>query len=132
MVPTHAMLAYGCVPPVEAGSAYAPQAIADYDADGILVLESVDREQVLADHLVFRQTCKRLKDKPCAVLFASATHKQPHRYYSRTPDPKASGTNTLSFDRQADSALSEPFVVVDTASVVQNRLQRSPSDVGSA
>ena len=60
------MLEYDCVPPVEVGSAYAPQAIADYDADGILVLESVDREQVLADHLIFCQACKRLKSKPCA------------------------------------------------------------------
>ena len=99
------MLAYDCVPHVEAVSAYAPQAIADYDADGFLVLESVDREQVLADPLVLRQACKRLKPKPCAVLFASATHKQLHRYYSRTPDPNASETNTLSFDRQAYSAL---------------------------
>ena len=65
------MLAYDYVPTVEAGSAHAPQAIADYDADGILVLESVDREQVLVDPLVFRQACKRLKSKSCAVLFAS-------------------------------------------------------------
>ena len=74
------MLAYDCVPLVEAVSAYAPQAIADYDADGFLVLESVDREQVLFDTLVFHQACKRLESKPCAVLFASATHKQLHRY----------------------------------------------------
>ena len=74
---------------VEAGSAYAPQAIADYDADGILVLESVDREQVLADPLVFRQACKRLESKPYAVLFASVTHKQLHRYSAvhLTPRP---------------------------------------------
>ena len=39
-----AMLAYDCVPPFEAVSADAPQAIADSDADGIVVLESVDRE----------------------------------------------------------------------------------------
>ena len=104
-MPHPAILAYDGVPPVEAGSAYAPQAIADYDADGILVLESVDCEQVLMDRLVFRQACKRLKSKSCAVLFASATHKQQHRYYSRTPDPKASGMNTLSFDRQVHSAL---------------------------
>ena len=38
-----AMLVYDCVPHVEAGSAYAPQAIADFDADGILVLEPVYR-----------------------------------------------------------------------------------------
>ena len=63
------MLAYDCVPPVEAGSAHATQAIADYEDDGILVLESVDREHVLADHLVFRQACKRLKYNPFAVLF---------------------------------------------------------------
>ena len=99
------MLSYDCVSPVEAGSAHAPQAIADYDADGILVLESVDCEQVLMDSLVFHQACKRLKSKSCAVLFASATHKQQHRYYSRTLDPKASGMNTLSSDRQAYSAL---------------------------
>ena len=99
------MLAYDCVPPFEAVSADAPQAIADSDADGIVVLESVDREQVLVDPLVFRQARKRLKSKPCAVFFAPATHKQRHRYYSRTPDHKASETNTLSFDRQAYSAL---------------------------
>ena len=44
-----AMLAYDCVPPFEAVSAEAPQAIADSDADGIVVLKSVDREQVLVD-----------------------------------------------------------------------------------
>ena len=43
------MLAYDCVPPVEAVSADTPQAIADDDTDGILVLESVDCEQVLTD-----------------------------------------------------------------------------------
>ena len=70
----------------------------DFDDDEILVLESIDREQVLMDPLVFRQACKRLKFKPSADMFASATHKQLHRYYSRTPDPKALGTNALSFD----------------------------------
>ena len=33
----------------------------DFDDDEILVLEYNDREQVLMDHLVFRQACKRLK-----------------------------------------------------------------------
>ena len=99
------MLAYDCVPSFEAVSADAPQAIADSDADGILVIKSVDREQVLMDRLVFSQACKRLKSKPCAVLFASATHKQLHRYESRTPDPKALWTSSLYFDWQADSAL---------------------------
>ena len=56
------------------------------------------------DPLFFRQACKRLKFKPSADLFASATHKQLHRYYSRTPDPTALGTNALSFDWQAESA----------------------------
>ena len=64
------MLACDCVPTVEAVSADATQATADSDADGTLVLESVDRGQVLMDPLVFRQACKRLKYKPCAVLFA--------------------------------------------------------------
>ena len=104
-VPPPAMLAYDCVPPFEAVSADTPQAIADSDADGIVVLESVDREQVLVDPLAFQQAYKRLESKPYAVLFASATHKQPHRYYSRTPDTKASGTNTLSLDRRAESAI---------------------------
>ena len=45
----------------------------DYDDDKILVLESIDREQVLMDPLVFRQACKRLKFKPSADLFASAS-----------------------------------------------------------
>ena len=75
----------------------------DFDDDVILVLESIDREQVLMDPLVFRQACKRLKFKPSADLFASATHKPLHRYYSRNPDPKALGTNALSFDWQAES-----------------------------
>ena len=65
----------------------------DYDDDAILVLEYVDRAQVLMDTLVFRQACKRLKFKPRADLLASATHKQLHRYYSRTTDSKALGTN---------------------------------------
>ena len=47
--PHHDMLAYDCVPPVEAVSADTPQAIADDDTDGIMVLESVDCEQVLTD-----------------------------------------------------------------------------------
>ena len=83
------MLAYDCVPPFEAVSADAPQAIADSDADGIVVLESVDREQVLVDPLAFQQEYKRLESKPYAVLFASATHKQPHRYSAvhLTPSP---------------------------------------------
>ena len=38
-------------------------------------------------------------------FFASGTHKQQHRYYSRTTDLKASWMNTLFFDRQAYSAL---------------------------
>ena len=84
-----AMLAYDCVPPFEAVSADAPQAIADSDADGIVVLESVDREQVLVDPLAFQQAYKRLESNPYAVLFASATHKQPHRYSAvhLTPSP---------------------------------------------
>ena len=45
--PIPALFAHDYVPPVEAGSAYAPQAIADDDTDGILVLQSVDREKVL-------------------------------------------------------------------------------------
>ena len=69
-VPPFEVGRYDCVPPVEAVSAHAPQAVADSEVDGILVLESVDREQVLMDPLVFRQACKRLKYKPCAVLFA--------------------------------------------------------------
>ena len=76
----------------------------DFDDDEILVLESIDREQVLMDPLVFLQACKRLKFKPSADLFASATHTQLHRYYSRTPDPKALGTDALSFYSQAESA----------------------------
>ena len=43
------MLAYDCVPTVEAVSDDTPQAIADDDTDGILVLGSVDCEQVLTD-----------------------------------------------------------------------------------
>ena len=66
-------------------NAPAPHFHPDFDDDKILVLESIDREQVLMDTLVFRQACKRLKFKPSADLFASATHKQLHRYYSRTP-----------------------------------------------
>ena len=88
---TPAMLAYDCVPPVEAVSADTPQAIADDDTDGILVLQSVDREKVLIDPLVFRQTCKRLKYKPCAVLFASATHKQQHHYSAAHLTPRPQG-----------------------------------------
>ena len=60
----------------------------DFDDDEILVLEYIDREQVLMDPFVFRQACKRLKFKPSADLFASATHKHLHRYYSRTPTPR--------------------------------------------
>ena len=60
-------MAYDGVPPVEAGSAHAPQAIADYDADGILALESVDREQVLADLWSSARRASGLNPSP--VLF---------------------------------------------------------------
>ena len=76
-------------------NAPAPHFHPDFDDDEILVLESIDCEQVLMDHLVFRQACKRLKFNRSADLFASATHKQLHRYYSRTPDTKALGTNAV-------------------------------------
>ena len=82
------MLAYDCVPPVEAVSADAPQAIADSDADGILVLESVDREQVLADPLVFRQACKRLKTKPCTPVFSSVFPGSGRTYIRFLGDPR--------------------------------------------
>ena len=62
------MLVYDCVPPFEAVSADAPQAIADSDADGIVVLESFDREQVLVDPLDFQQAYKRLESKPYAFF----------------------------------------------------------------
>ena len=83
------MLAYDCIHHVEAVSADAPQAIADSDADGIVVLESVDREQVLVDPLDLQQAYKRLESKPYAVLFASATDKQLHHYSAvhLTPSP---------------------------------------------
>ena len=70
-------------------NAPAPPFHPDVDDDEILVLESIDREQVFMDPLVFRQACKRLKFKPSVDMFASATHKQLLRYYSRTPDHKA-------------------------------------------
>ena len=93
------MLTYDCVPPVEAVSADTPQAIADDDTDGILVLQSVDREKVFIDPLVFPQTCKRLKYKSYAVLFASATHKQLHRYSAVHLTPRPQGrTLCLSTD----------------------------------
>ena len=79
-------------------NASAPTFRPDFNDDEILVLESIDRERVLMDPLVFRQACKRLKFKPSADLFASATHKQLHRYYSRTPDTKTLETNALSFN----------------------------------
>ena len=85
------MLACACVPPVEAVLADTTQAIADSDADGILVLQSVDREKVLIDPLVFRQTCKRLKYKPGAVLLPSATHKQQHHYSAAHLTPRPQG-----------------------------------------
>ena len=115
-------------------SADAPQAIADSDADGILVLESVDREQVLVDPLVFCQACKRLKFRPSADLFVSATHNQLHRDYSHTPDPKALGTNALSLDWQAESApyANPSWSLIPQVLYKKNCLRRSLSDVGSA
>ena len=83
-------------------NAPAPPFHPDFDDDEILVLESIDREQVLMDPLLFRRACKRLKYKPSADLCASATHKQLHRNYSRTRDPKALGTNALHVDWQAE------------------------------
>ena len=126
------MLAYDCVPPVEAVSAYAPQAIADYDADGFLVLESVDREQVLVDPLDFQQAYKRLESKPYAVLFASATHKQLHHYSAVHLTPSPQGRTLCLSTGKLIQPLCEPFVVAVTARFVKNRLRRSLSDVGSA
>ena len=57
-----------------------------------------DCEQVKLNPTVFRQAISKLKFKPSADMFASDTHHQLPRYYSKNYDPKAVRTNAFSID----------------------------------
>ena len=59
---------------------------ADIDA-----LQSLEKEQVLLNPPVFKQVCKQLRFKPSINLFASATHCQIPRYFSKGYDPSQWG-----------------------------------------
>ena len=72
---------------------------ADIDA-----LQSLDKEQVLLNPPVFKQVCKQLRFKPSIDLFASATHCQIPRYFSKGYDPKSVGQDAFCQDWQAESA----------------------------
>ena len=65
-------------------------------------IPSMDKEQVLLDPRIFRLAIKELKFKPSADMFASATHHQLPRYYSKENDPQAVGQNALAFPWQAE------------------------------
>ena len=61
-------------------------------------LQNHDCEQVKLDPKIFRLAIKELHFKPSADLFASATHHQLPRYYSKTYNSKAVRTNAFSIN----------------------------------
>ena len=63
-----------------------------------------DVEQVLLNPTVFKMACKKLKFKPSVDLFASATHHQLHRYYSKDYDPLSLGQDAFRYDWLAEAA----------------------------
>ena len=70
-------------------------------------LQNHDCEQVKLDPKIFRRAIKELHFKPSADLFASATHHQLPRYYSKSYDPKAVRTNAFSINWNLEAA---PYV----------------------
>ena len=77
----------------------------------------MDKEQVLLDPLIFRRAIKELKYKPSADLFASATHHQLPRYYSKEDDSRAVSTDALEFPWQAENSpyVNPPWSLISTA-----------------
>ena len=72
--------------------------------EDILTLANWDREQVMLNPVVFRQMRKHFRFKPSVDLFASSTHRQLPRYYSKVRDPQAVGRDAFQADWQAESA----------------------------
>ena len=70
-------------------------------------IAQTDCEQVKLNPAVFRKSISQLKFKPSADLFASSTHHQLPRYYSKDYDPKAVRTNAFSIDWNLES---HPYV----------------------
>ena len=58
-------------------------------------MENHDCRQVKIDPHIFERAVSEIHFKPCANLFASATHHQLTRYYFKGYDPKTVRTNTF-------------------------------------
>ena len=57
----------------------------------------------MLDPRVFKYAVKELRFKPSIDVFASRTHHQLPRYYSKHPDPRSAGTNALRQNWQAEA-----------------------------
>jgi len=90
-------------------------------------VEAHDREQVLLNPKVFKQAIKQLKFKPSVDLFASATHHQLHRYYSKDFDPVSLGQDAFKFDWLAEAApyANPPWTLIPRVlrKVIQDRVR---------
>jgi len=66
---------------------------------------AVDPEQVLLDPEIFRSARHSLAFKPSADMFASASHHQLPRYYSKDPcDTTSAGVDAFQFSWQLETA----------------------------
>ena len=66
---------------------------------------AVDTEQVMLNPAVFRDMRHSLKFKPSSDMFASATHHQLPRYYSKNAaDPASAGVDAFQFDWKCEVA----------------------------
>ena len=82
-------------------------ASSDPDDEEILSLETSDLEEVLLDPRIFHRAVKQLHFKPSADMFASRTHHQLPRYFSRHPDPQAVATDAFRQNWQAEH---QPYI----------------------
>ena len=56
------------------------------------------KADVKMDPAIFREAARRLRFRPTADMFASASHHQLPRYYAVRHDPKAIGINAFQYD----------------------------------
>ena len=78
-------------------------------------MQTADSEQVLLNPEVFRLARHYLSYKPSAGMFASATHHQLPRYYSKdAADMSSAGVDAFSFDWQSEPApyFNQPWSVI--------------------
>jgi len=74
------------------------------DEDMILSTQAPDIEQVLLDPRIFRKARKELRFQPSIDIFASRTHHQLPRYFSKSADAQAAGINAMKQNWQAEAA----------------------------